>query len=93
MAESDTAAEVCVDGVADEWEACFHLRRVFKNTGTILEYLPGKNSPSETVPGIGRCAAALEPLVRRLLLTDSEGNQELGMVSIPQIEDQLLDSL
>lgn len=91
MAEKDTAAAVSLDGLAAEWEGCVHLRRVFQQTGTILECLPGKKSPSETVAGVGRCAAAMEPLVKRLLVRDILGNDVLGMASIPQIEEQLLD--
>ena len=81
------SSEVQVDlaGVAEEWEVVREVRAQLAATGSVLFPDPGKAEPSETVTGVAANHMVLMPVFKRLYT-----NGQVGMVSIPQLEDQHL---
>lgn len=76
----------CLDGIADEWDSCPHVRDRMRQHGTLFVKVPGKDKIQATIPCAQMNYHVLKPLVERL--EESPGN--LGVHAIPDLEKQSL---
>ena len=82
--------KIDLSGCASEWDDVKDLRASLRQRGSIFSPLPGQLAVEPSVDAAALNVSALLPVVRRLR---DENTDSVGMVSIGNVEAQLLASL
>ena len=82
--------KIDLSGCESEWDDVKDLRANLRQRGSIFSPLPGQLAVEPSVDAAALNVSALLPVVRRLR---DENTDSVGMVSIGNVEAQLLASL
>ena len=91
--ETESQEQGCgvdISNLANYWENNRAIRSQLLESGSVTFDLPGKYHPSDTVAGVGVNLHTLMPLMPMLWLAGEHGYGQVGMVTIPALENEFL---